>query len=231
MDTKSASRKDDTNSNGDSFLGKIKNMMEKSDFDYFDMFVGAITISLDAAKVLKMASGDEGIDKEILSQIKSLEKKGDEYRSESLKVIETSFITPIDQVDMIEILEGIEDITDNIHYVANHFSILQIEKTDKYMDGFIEIILKVCQKTHDLMVAFKQFKKNPDDRIGNLVKEINELEEEGDRLYFDSMTDLFGNDNDTLTIVKKKEIYQLLEDTIDHCEDVADLVERTMLTE
>ena len=61
--------------------------------------------------------------------------------------------------------------------------------------------------------------------------EINELEEEGDRIYFESMSQLFGDERDTLNIIKKKEIYELLENTLDCCEDVADLVERIMLQE
>ena len=41
-----------------------------------------------------------------------------------------------------------------------------------------------------------------------------------------AIADLFSKGGDTLEIIKWKEIYGLLESTIDKCEDVANIIER-----
>lgn len=214
-----------------SLAQSIKNKLTNKKVDFFEMFVEGSAISLEAAEALKVAFRDETINKESFSHIKDIEHKGDSHRHKSLKIIETAFITPIDQSDIMDVLEGIEDITDSINDIAIHLYIMRVEKRDDFMLRFVDVIVSACEKTHELMVSFKQFKKNPNNSINKLVIEINALEEEGDKIYSESMRYIFGDEMDILTIIKKKEIYQLLENTLDSCEDVADLVERIMLQE
>ena len=214
-----------------SFVQTIKNKIVKKKTDYFEMFVEGAAISLEAAQALKVALNDEIIDKEELKHIKELEHKGDNHKHKSLGIIETAFITPIDQSDILDVLEGIENLTDSIDDIANHFYIMRVDERDNFMLRFVDLIVSACEKTQDLMVAFKKFKKNPDNNINKLVIEINTLEEEGDKIYSESMRHIFEAETDILTLIKKKEIYQLLEDTLDRCEDVANLVGKIMLKE
>lgn len=195
------------------------------------MFVEGSAISLEAAQALKAAFQEERMDRESFHHIKDIEHKGDGHRHRSLKTIETAFITPIDQSDIMDVLEGIENVTDSINDIAIHLNIMGVEKADDFMLRFTEVIVLACEKTHELMKAFKDFKKNPNNRINHLVIEINALEEEGDVIYSESMRHIFEKEADALTLIKKKEIYQLLENTLDSCEDVADLVEKIMLQE
>ena len=199
--------------------------------DYFEMFVQVAAISLEDAKALEVAIRDEIIDQEELKHIKELEHKGDNHKHKSLEIIETAFITPIDQGDILDVLEGIENLTDSIDNIAKHIYIMRVDESDEFMISFINLIVLTCEKTQDLMVAFKRFKKNPDNIINKLIIEINTLEEEADNIYSQSMRHIFKGEADLLTLIKKKEIYQLLEDTLDRCEDVANLVGKIMLKE
>ena len=54
-----------------------------------------------------------------------------------------------------------------------------------------------------------------------MIEKINRLEEVGDQLGRDAVSDLFRNEKDPITLLKLKEIYDFLEHTIDNCEDVA----------
>lgn len=231
MDNKTDKDIINTKNETTSFVDTIKNKIVKEKVDYFQMFVEGADISLEAAEALKVAFQDEIIHKESLKLVKEIEHKGDKHRHNSLAIIETAFITPIDQTDIIDVLEGIENLTDSINDIAIHLNMMRVEKRDEFMMSFTQVIVLACEKIYDLMVAFKQFKKNPDNIINNLVVDINALEEEGDKIYSQSMSDLFGAETDFLNIIKKKEIYQLLENSLDCCEEVADLVERIMLTE
>lgn len=214
-----------------SFTHKFKNMFKKDNIDYFDMFVVGADISLEAAIALKTSLKDKVIDNNSLKSVKDIERKGDKHMHQSLNIIEVAFITPIDQGDIMEVLKGIENITDSIDDVANHINMLGVTVKDDFMDQFLNTIISACEKTYDLMVNFKDFKKESNTNINDLVIEINKLEGKGDRIYFDSMRSLFKNENDPIKVIKKKEIYQRFENILDYCENLADLIERIMVRE
>lgn len=231
MDNKTDKDNFNKSNKSTSFMQTIKNKIVKKKIDYFEMFVEGASISLEAAKTLEVALHDKIIDKESLKYIKKLEHRRDEHKYKSLEIIETAFITPIDQSDILDVLEGIENLTYSIGNIVKHIYIMRVDERDDFMLDFVDLIVLIFEKTQDLMVAFKQFKKNPNNNINKLITEINALEEEGDKIYFESMIHIFETEEDIFTLIKKKEIYQLLEDALDRCEDVGKLVEKIMLKE
>ena len=59
-----------------------------------------------------------------------------------------------------------------------------------------------------------------------MLTEIHRLENEGDRITRDALRNLFNGDQSApVDLVKWKDLYDLLESTIDHCESVAELIE------
>lgn len=205
------------------------NMLTRKNVDYFEMFADGISISLKAANLLKTAFADDVIDDSELAKIKEVEHEGDRYVHQSLKVVEVAFITPIDRSDIIEIIKGIENVTDCVDDISNHIYMMRISQSDAYMRDFINILVTACERLNELMIALKQFKKNPNNCIGDLIIEVNRLEEEGDAVFKESMRNLFGFEKDCLTIIKNKELYKLFEKAIDACEDIADMVEKIMI--
>lgn len=205
------------------------NMISRKQVDYFEMFSKGISISLEAARKLQTAFMDGMINEAELRQIKEIEHKGDRHVHESLKIIDVAFITPIDRTDILEILKGIENVTDSFDAVANHIYMMHIMQSNKYLCRFVELAVISCERLHDLMIELKQFKKRTN-KINELIIEINRLEEVGDATYSESMRNLFEFETNPITIIKNKELYQLLEHTLDCCEDVADMVEKIMIS-
>jgi uncharacterized protein Yka (UPF0111/DUF47 family) len=78
------------------------------------------------------------------------------------------------------------------------------------------------------MSEIKNHKKS--NKLNDYAIEINNIEEQGDRCYKDAMKELFDKEKDPVRIIKMKEIYKELEDTLDNCEDVADCVEGIIIT-
>ncbi len=204
-------------------------MLTRKEVDYFEMFANGISISLKAANLLRTAFSDDMIDEKELVKIKEVEHEGDRYVHESLKTVEVAFITPIDRGDIIEIIKGIENVTDCVDNISNHIYMMRITKCDCYMRNFIDILVTSCERLNELMIALKHFKKDPTNKINELIIEVNRLEEVGDRVFSESMRNLFGFETDCITIVKNQELYKLLEAAIDACEDIADMIEKIMI--
>lgn len=212
-----------------SIFSKIRGIIIKSDVDYFDMFVEGADISLRAALALKHAFADERINEHELIKIRDIEHEGDRHVQESLQIVNDAFITPIDQSDLLDILKGIEDVTDYIDDVAAHCYMLNIRESDMYIDKFIDIMVVTCQKQLDLMKFLKNIKHLPMEQMKTLIGEINSLEEDADRVYQMGMRSLFTNGFDPIEIVRRKEIYIRLEDVLDGLERVANVVHSLMV--
>ncbi len=208
---------------------QIKQIIIPSDVDYFQMFVVGSKITLRAAEALQIAFADANLNYEELRKIKEIEHEGDRHVHASMRVIDEAFITPIDQTDFVEILKAIENVTDHIDYVAAHCYMLNISTGDRYYEAFIETMVKACRKMVELMETLHHFKKLDLKAMNQLVADINDLEEVADRIYLESMRELFTNNVDSLTIISKKEIYQRMEDVLDRVEDVADAVQSLMV--
>lgn len=202
--------------------------MSKQSTEYFEMFEKGVAISLEAARALQSALVNQHIHGETLKSIKDIEHKGDLHVHQCLRKIDIAFITPIDRTDIVDIIKAIENLTDCIDAVANHIAIFNIRESSTYLRRFVDYIVQCCKKLDELMAALKNFKKNHA-KINECIVEVNRIEEEADRTYAESMRKLFENETDPIVIIKKKELYQLLEQTVDCCEDIADMVENVMV--
>ena len=59
--------------------------------------------------------------------------------------------------------------------------------------------------------------------------EINRLENEADRIHKQAIGQLFDEEKDPIAVIKWKEIYDILEEATDACEDVANLLENVVV--
>jgi uncharacterized protein len=205
-------------------MGKIS----RKTVDYFEMFVKSATIARDAALMMKESFADGVVNIDELKHIKEVEHRGDIHFHECLKIIDVAFITPIDRSDLVDVLTGIENVTDSIDSIASSFYMMCISGSCDYFSSFVELLLTSCERLLELTVELKRFKKNANN-INKLIIEINRLEEEGDKAYSERMRKLFEFETDAITVIKNKELYQLFERAIDCCEDAADMIENIIV--
>jgi uncharacterized protein Yka (UPF0111/DUF47 family) len=77
-----------------------------------------------------------------------------------------------------------------------------------------------------LDVLFKHLKEIKTNTIvREQIIEVNRIENEGDIVYRRALTKLFKNEKDPIEIIKWKQLYELLEESMDSCENVANIVE------
>ena len=105
---------------------------------------------------------------------------------------------------------------------------LSIDEIREPAKEMMNLITKGCAALVAATVEFKNFRKSKS--LNGLLVEINQVEEEGDVLYQRSMKDLFKNETDVLQVVKWQNIFNSLEDVLDACENVADAMERVIIT-
>ncbi|MFZ1451973.1 MAG: DUF47 domain-containing protein, partial [Ferruginibacter sp.] len=62
-------------------------------------------------------------------------------------------------------------------------------------------------------------------RITDALVAINSIENQGDDIFDMSIEKLFAEENDAKEVIKKREIYQVMEIVTDKCEDAANVIE------
>jgi len=202
--------------------------ISRKNVDYFEMFATGMQISLKAAKKLQAAFADGLINKNELKQIKDIEHEGDLHVHRCIRAIDVAFITPIDRTDIVEIVKAIENLTDGIDFISNRIYMYQITEVNKYLIKFVNNLVVSCETLSAMMCELKQFKKNHQ-TIRERIIEVNRLEEDGDRTFMECMIKLFSEEKDAIKLIKQKDLYELLENALDLCEDVADIVEKIIV--
>ncbi len=199
--------------------------------DYFTLFETGISISCKAAKVLQTSFTDGMIDKKEITQLKEIEHEGDKHVHECSSLIADAFITPIDRSDMMDLVAAIESVTDSIDDIGNQIYMMHISKANETTVKLVDLIVKSCEGLCTLMADFKQFKKTSK-HIKEMSVFVNNLEEEGDAIFSEAMRALFdpANKMEMIDVIRLQNLYNTMENSLDYCEDVADIVEQIIIS-
>jgi uncharacterized protein len=191
------------------------------DTAFHDVFVKDGENLLEAARALNAMFTDFDRLAERVATIQALEHAGDEIDAEIAARLEKSFITPFDREDIHELYTRLDDVVDGIQEAAETVVIYGIDTaTDeaRRMAGIIaaqaEQLLEALRKLDRLQTA------------GMHLKEVHDLENEADGLSRAAIGRLFRDGSDALTVIKLRDLYKVLEETVDAAEDAAEVIER-----
>jgi uncharacterized protein len=188
---------------------------------FFDLFADDMANVLVGARALEeMLRNYTDLEKKA-ADLRAIEHRGDEISHDIGSRLARTFVTPFDREDIHALISGIDDIIDGIEEVADTFVLYGIKAPTPEAIRQAEIITAQCLQLHEAMTKLKGFKELDAYRV-----EVHRLENEGDRIARGAVAALFDGRHEALDVIRWKEIYQLLEGTIDTCEDVADIIER-----
>ncbi|EFM10734.1 Putative phosphate transport regulator [Paenibacillus curdlanolyticus YK9] len=159
-------------------------------------------------------------------QMKNYETQCDKYTHTILTELNKTFITPIEREDIMALTTSLDDVLDGIEACASRFEMYQIKEHDEYIALFADNLVRSSHQIKKAIYLLTE-KKLLAMREPNIA--INELENQADDLLRVSITNLFKNVKDPIELIKRKEIYERLEQTTDYCEDVANTLETIIM--
>ena len=199
----------------------LRELLIPHDKIYFDMFEKQAGVMKEAAWQLVALTEDFTNVKEKRHEIEKLEHKGDQITHDIYKQLNTSFITPLDPVEISLLASTLDEILDYIDGATEKMYYYNIGATDSHM---IELAKLIHMSTSEIESAVKGIRSIKDPRyIEERCIEVNRLENLADDVLAHAVTDLFKT-NDAITIIKLKDIYEHLETATDYCEDVANVL-------
>lgn len=204
-------------------------MAKKQDSFYFDNFVACAEDSCRAAQMLKEALGNfhpENL-KEQLDSIHEVEHSADAKKHDMLDHLAKEFLPPIEREDIVSLSQNIDNMTDKVEDVMLRVYMNNVQDIEPNALKMTENIIQCCDAVKELLMEFKNFKRSKN--IKQLVIRINDLEEEADKMFMQSVRGLYTESDDPLKIIAWRDIYIYLERCADACEHVADVVESVIM--
>jgi predicted phosphate transport protein (TIGR00153 family) len=203
----------------------IKGLFKKKKnifYQYFLLIVKNIVLAADIFLTHSQHLNNPSKAEDIYLQIKTVEQMGDQYTHEVILELSKSFITPLEREDIMKLTLQLDDVLDCLEVCASRLVLYNVKETDDHMRLLIRNI-QIC--VQDLYTAVELLTENRLKEIPKHTHRINDLENAADELLRDGLRTLFATYTDPIEIMKKKEIYILMESFSDYCEDVADILE------
>lgn len=191
------------------------------DVRFFDLFVEDAANVLGGARLLEAMLRTYDQPEARAAEIRATEHRGDEISHDIGHRLEATFVTPFDREDIYALISGLDDVLDLIEEAADTFVLYRIDAPTETAVEQAAIIVNQAELIHDALAHLKGFKG-----LDRYWIEVHRLENEGDRIARAAIAALFHGESDPINLVKWKEIYGILEATIDKAEDVANIIER-----
>ncbi|MGM9972663.1 MAG: DUF47 domain-containing protein [Clostridiaceae bacterium] len=204
-------------------------MAGKKSNSYFEAFVELVNYSIDAADMLNDIISDfnpELIDGKI-KEMHDIEHRADLRKHEIMNKLAKEFITPIEREDIIQLLTEIDNVTDSIEDVLIKMYMFCISSVRPEAREFSSLLIRCCDALKRMMIEFPNYKKST--VLHQLIIEINDLEEEGDKLYTNGIRNLYLNSKDPVELMTWTETFERFEKSCDAVEHAANVVESVVM--
>lgn len=198
------------------------NFTHKDD-EFFDLFVESAVFFNKGSLMMNEVMKDYSKAGSKMKEIIDLEHDADDVNDRIIDKLNQTFITPIDREDIYALANGLDD---GVDFLQGTLQRMVLYRTGPARDGAIDLTQLLIESTDELVKALTLLKNIKDNqhKILDHTRRIEKLESEGDRLYRKEVAHLFECCKDPIEIIKWKEVLEYLENTLDHCEDVADLI-------
>lgn len=202
-------------------------------YTMFEEFAATVTQS--AVKFHEMAKSFDQLEMRD-REIKACEDACDAHVEKIIQALDRTFITPFDREDIHTLATRIDDIVDNMEKTAFRLFVFRVEKPTPETVEMARIIVDCCVRVESAIKLLPDMRNS--EKIHALVREIGRLENEADRVYRTAIAKLFaaadtqGGDRpsaDVFTHLKWREIYEWLEETVDACKHVANVISEIVI--
>lgn len=196
---------------------------------FYDLFEKVADNVYLMGKKLKQVVLENDFDKRasLISQLEDLEHANDDLTHRVFTELGRNFITPFDREDIHYLASALDDICDYIYACAKKINFYRVNPNDSGIQKLAEIVEQSAEQVRNCVVELRNM-KNMRLITESLVK-INSMENQADDVFDMSIERLFATEPDAKEVIKKREIYQVMEIVTDKCEDAGNVIESIII--
>jgi predicted phosphate transport protein (TIGR00153 family) len=193
--------------------------------EFFRLFTEASSNAVEIARLLvRLLDEFPGSNGDLLREIKELEHEGDRLTRQLVDLLNRTFVTPFDRDDIYQLASAIDDVCDHVDEAAGNIAGYGVTEIRPQAREQAQVILRSAQKLDEAVACVEGFKD-----ASRQLHELRDLEDEGDRLNRDAVSELFTSSDDPMAVIRWKDIHEQLEEAVDACENAADVLEAILV--
>jgi hypothetical protein len=198
------------------------------EYGFFDNFERHVDLAIEGAKLLVNLLESLDAPGPKARRIKELEHEADVVTHHTMDMLRKTFVTPFDRNEIHHLISSLDDIMDAMEAAAERLTLYEITQATPEAR---QLALNLVSATAQLRVAVRGLRhvKRDRDAIMTACVDINRIENENDEMLREGLAKLFKHERDPVLIMKWKEVYEILEDATDRCEDATDVIEGVVL--
>ena len=194
---------------------------------FYDLFEGMSGHGVKAAKAVQQLAQSFPDVSVAITRIREEEHAADQLAHQALERLDRTFITPFDREDIHTLVGELDDIIDGADALAKRFPLFHVKHMEETFLKQTAVLVKATQMVDEAVKRLRRSRKLSD--LSDALIEIHTQESIGDDNHHAAMSRLFDGSVETLEVLKWKELYDLIENAIDDCEDVGNTLERIVL--
>jgi predicted phosphate transport protein (TIGR00153 family) len=187
---------------------------------FYDLFEQQAATIVRSAELLERALADVGELSACQQEIKVLENRGDQITHEVVSTLNRTFVTPFDHEDIYTLASGLDDILDYVEEVADTANLYGITTIPEPARELARLLARAVVQLEQAIGKLESGKGGDEHSA-----EVHRLEDVGDSTSRHAIAELFSGQYPLLEVIKLKDLYGLLEDALDRCETVANVLE------
>jgi uncharacterized protein len=201
-------------------MARLTEVFTGRDTRYFDLFEESARNAVTAAELLQRFIDGIPDEPALAKEIGAVESETDRVTHDIIQHVGSTFVTPLEREDILELASALDDVVDFIDETAD---LILLYKVEAPMEEAIQLCAILVEATRALAQAMPRLRSFDD--IRHYTVEVNRLENEGDRLSRQAIAGLFDGGIDPMVVIRWKDIYERLEQAIDATERVANILE------
>lgn len=210
-------------------LQSIMKLFMPKDRVFYTLFEQVADTMAKMGRVLKEVVKEPDFDKRagLISQVEDLEHVNDDFTHQIFTELGRNFITPFDREDIHYLATSLDDVCDYIFATAKKINFYRVNPNDQGIQKMADLIE---QGSEQIRAAVHELRNMRDMRkITEALVKVNSIENQADDIFDLSIERLFETEPDAKEVIKKREIYQVMEIVTDKCEDAANVIESIII--
>jgi uncharacterized protein Yka (UPF0111/DUF47 family) len=210
-------------------LNSIMKIFMPKDRVFYTLFEQVADTMAKMGRVLKEVVKETDFDKRagLISQVEDLEHVNDDLTHQIFTELGRNFITPFDREDIHYLATSLDDVCDYIFASAKKINFYKVNPNDQGIQKMADLIEQGCEQ---IKTAVHELRNMRDMRkITEALVKVNSIENQADDIFDLSIERLFELEPDAKEVIKKREIYQVMEIVTDKCEDAANVIESIII--
>jgi uncharacterized protein len=210
-------------------INSIMQFFMPKDRIFYSLFEEVAVTVAKMGRLMKEIVSEPDYDKRaaLIAKMEDLEHVNDDSTHKIFTELSRNFITPFDREDIHYLASSLDDICDYIYSAAKKINFYKVNPNDVGIQKLADLIEQGSEHIKNAVIELRNMKNMR--QITDALVKVNSIENQADDVFDMSIDRLFETEPDAKAVIKKREIYQVMEVVTDKCEDAGNVIESIII--